>query len=175
MSAMKDLLVSVEEYLSTPFEPDCEYIDGIIVERNVGERDHSLWQSRLIIFLGQREKEWNILTFTEWRMQVRATRFRIPDVTVIHGGCPPDRVLRTPPLLAIEIWSPEDRPAELQKKIKDYRELQIPYTLVIYPDEPRFVLYTLDSETELTDGVLRIENPAMEVPLLDIYNGMPGR
>jgi hypothetical protein len=29
-------LICVEEYLSTGYEPDCEYENGVIVERNVG-------------------------------------------------------------------------------------------------------------------------------------------
>ena len=73
----------------------------------------------------------------------------------------------------VEIWSPDDQPRELQDKIRDYRELGIPYILVIYPDEPRFVLYTQAAEQELHGGVLRTENPAIEIPLLDIYNGIP--
>ena len=34
-------LVSVREYLSTSYRPDCDYIDGVVLERNVGEKDHS--------------------------------------------------------------------------------------------------------------------------------------
>jgi hypothetical protein len=34
-------LMSVEEYLRTSFEGcDCEYVDGEIAERNMGEFDH---------------------------------------------------------------------------------------------------------------------------------------
>jgi Uma2 family endonuclease len=169
---MKDLLVSVEEYLSTSFDPDCEYVDGILVGRNVGERDHSYWQIELGAFLSAR-KSLGIYAFTGWRMQVRPTRFRIPDLTVVAGEWPKDRVLKQPPFLVIEIWSPDDKPTEMQGKIRDYRELGIPYILVIYPDEPRFVLYTKDSERELEDGVLRTKNPAIEIPLLEIYNQFP--
>jgi|HubBroStandDraft_1064217.scaffolds.fasta_scaffold653875_2 hypothetical protein len=32
--------VSVEEYLSTSYEPDREYEDGSVVERNLGEFEH---------------------------------------------------------------------------------------------------------------------------------------
>jgi hypothetical protein len=28
--------VSLEEYLSTDYEPDCDYVDGVLEERNVG-------------------------------------------------------------------------------------------------------------------------------------------
>jgi hypothetical protein len=30
-------LLSVEQYLSTTFRPDCDYVEGQIRERNVGE------------------------------------------------------------------------------------------------------------------------------------------
>ena len=32
--------VSVEEYLSTSYDPDCEYDEGAVVERNLGEIEH---------------------------------------------------------------------------------------------------------------------------------------
>jgi hypothetical protein len=35
------------------------------------------------------------------------------------------------------------------------------------------VPYTQAAEQELPDGVLRTENPAIKIPLLDIYNGIP--
>jgi Uma2 family endonuclease len=78
-------------------------------------------------------------------------------------------VLQQAPFLVVEIWSPEDKPSEWQTKLRDYRNLGIPYILVIYPDEPRFVLYTQDSEEELKDGILRTKNPVIEVPLLEIH------
>ena len=33
--------ISVEEYLHTAYRPDCDYVDGVVEERNLGERDHS--------------------------------------------------------------------------------------------------------------------------------------
>ena len=36
--------VPVEEYLSTSYERDCAYVEGRLVERNVGERDHGYLQ-----------------------------------------------------------------------------------------------------------------------------------
>ena len=30
-------LISVEDYLATAYEPDCDFVDGHIEERNVGE------------------------------------------------------------------------------------------------------------------------------------------
>ena len=45
------VLIPLEEYLTHSFQPDCEYVDGQLVERNVGEYSHSLLQSLLAQFL----------------------------------------------------------------------------------------------------------------------------
>ena len=33
--------VPVEEYLNTSYEPDCEYVDGEMLQRNMGEPEHA--------------------------------------------------------------------------------------------------------------------------------------
>jgi Uma2 family endonuclease len=40
--------ISVEENLQNSYGPDCDYVDGELVERNVGEWKHSLPQGILI-------------------------------------------------------------------------------------------------------------------------------
>lgn len=42
-------LIPVSEYLNTVYRPDCDYIDGELRERNVGERPHA----QLQIILGR--------------------------------------------------------------------------------------------------------------------------
>ena len=42
-------LVSLEEYLNTSYDPDVEYVDGVLEERNVGDSLHSLIQRNLIV------------------------------------------------------------------------------------------------------------------------------
>ncbi len=34
-------LIPLEEYLRTSYEPDMEYVDGVLVQRNVGKCSHS--------------------------------------------------------------------------------------------------------------------------------------
>ena len=49
---MSTTLVSVEEYLGTSYpDGDREYVDGEIVERNLGEIDHADLQSRIVVYL----------------------------------------------------------------------------------------------------------------------------
>ena len=34
-------LISVQEYMATTYRPDCDYVDGEVRERNLGEIEHS--------------------------------------------------------------------------------------------------------------------------------------
>jgi len=52
--------VSLDEYLRTSYDPDCEYVDGEVVERNLGERDHSKLQGALTSWFFVRRKELDI-------------------------------------------------------------------------------------------------------------------
>jgi hypothetical protein len=54
-------LVSVEEYLGTSYSPDCEYIDGVVAERNLGQFDHSSLQGVVQFTLSLRAKQWGVL------------------------------------------------------------------------------------------------------------------
>jgi Uma2 family endonuclease len=78
-------LISVEEYLATSYRPDCDYVDGRIEERNLGEWDHSKLHAAITAYFYQRRKTWNISVTPEQRVQVSPTRFRIPDVCVVLG------------------------------------------------------------------------------------------
>jgi hypothetical protein len=43
--------VSLSEYLNTSYRPDCEYLEGELLKRNVGEWDHSRLQGLFYGFL----------------------------------------------------------------------------------------------------------------------------
>ena len=162
-------LVPVEEYLRTTYDPDCDYVDGEVLERNLGERDHSKLQKKLILFFGNREKTWNIVVFPEQRVQVSPTRFRVPDICVYAGEEPQEQIFRTPPFICIEILSPEDRWERMQKKIDDYLRFGVRYVWVINPPDQRAWACTKDGNAEVPDGVLRTENPSLDVPLSEIF------
>jgi hypothetical protein len=44
-------LIPVEEYLSTFYRPDRDYLDGRLEERNAREWNHALLQTALLIYL----------------------------------------------------------------------------------------------------------------------------
>jgi len=168
MSALP-ALVSVEEYLHTMYDPDCDYVDGVVVERNVGEKSHAKLQKRILLYLEARCKVWGIFVIQETRIQVSPTRFRVPDVCVVAGPEPEEEIFTRPPFLCIEILSPEDRMSRMQLKIDDYLAFGVSYVWVIDPQTRRAWVYTSDVIREVRDGELRTEQPDIAVPLRDLF------
>jgi hypothetical protein len=75
---------SLKEYLSTTYRPDCDYVDGEVVERTVGEYNHARTQALTVSTLMLEERKWGITVLPEQRVQVRPERFRVPDVCVLQ-------------------------------------------------------------------------------------------
>jgi Uma2 family endonuclease len=127
----------LEQYLATSYHPDCDYIDGEIEERNLGEREHARLQTALTLWFGPRVKAWNLEVLVEQRVRISPSRVRIPDVCLVSLDAPYERVILTPPLLVVEILSPEDRVARYNERLEDYRRMGVRNIWVVDPEERR--------------------------------------
>ena len=126
------LQIPLHDYLGTIYRPDREYVDGEIRERNVGKYEHARIQALLARWFGNHEQEWGAQVVTEQRVQVSPTRVRIPDVTLLTPGAQPD-VIVEPPLLVIEILSPDDSYSDTQERAQDYRAMGVETVWIIDP------------------------------------------
>ena len=160
--------ISVEEYLSTVYSPDCDFVDGVLEDRHVGERDHGLIQAALIVWFAARRKELGIAVIPEQRVQVSPSRYRLPDVCVTIG-LPDEQIYTTPPFLCIEILSPEDQMSRVLAKISDYLNFGVPYVWVIDPRNRTATVYTESEVRPANDGILRTQNPDIALPLADLF------
>lgn len=160
-------LISLAEYLTTPYEPDCEYVDGELLDRNVGETDHSGLQGLLAARLFQRRKELGIHVFPATRTQVSARRFRVPDIAVTTYK-PKGRILTEPPFLCIEVLSPEDRASRIEDRIDDYLAFGVRHVWIIDPRKRRAWSYTAEGRRDTVD-VLTTDNPRIELPINELF------
>ena len=175
MSALPSpIFVSIEEYLRTSYHPDCEYIDGVIEERNLGEYEHSRLQGFFTYLFRANQAEWNTRVFPEWRVQVSPTRFRVPDVTVLRADTPRQNILRTPPLLIIEILSPEDTMNRLQQRVRDYLNFGVEHIWVMDPYDRHAYRADALGFHEPAEGsataMLTIPGTLIAVPLAEVWH-----
>jgi Uma2 family endonuclease len=127
--------VSLDLYLSSVYEPDVDYVDGELEDRNVGHYDHSSVQQEIWLWFHLHAKEWRVRSVIEQRTRVAATKVRIPDVSVFSRSTPVEQVFSRPQLIAIEVLSPEDRHSRMDKKIQNYIEFGVSNIWVVDPQK----------------------------------------
>ncbi len=136
-------LVSVDEYLNTSYpDGDREYLDGQVVERHMGTPGHSALQKILIVHLAAFESAFQIAVRPECRTRVAETRYRVPDILVMTRPFrQTDRVVLDPPLMVIEILSPDDRMKDTLQRFREYEKLGVLYIVQMDPEDGTTFLF----------------------------------
>jgi Uma2 family endonuclease len=161
--------VTVEEYLHTSYRPDCEYVDGRVEERNLGEYDHGLLQILLgQLFMNHREA-WGVRAVMNVRTQVKRKRFRVPDLSILRADAPRERIIAHPALIAIEILSPEDRLSRFQDRVDDYLAFGIEHIWVFDPERREVFTAAGDGLHLVQSGELSVPDTPIRVVLSELF------
>jgi Uma2 family endonuclease len=161
-----DRNLSLEEYLRTSYHPDCDFVDGHLEERNMGDTKRGLLQMQLGFWFITHRKEWKIRVISELRTQVRENRVRLPDVAVVHDDAALQEPLRTTPLLiAIEIMSPDDRMNRVLQRLDDFVGMGVPNVWLLDPMERAAFTYA--------EGLKLIEGARLTIADSPIYLDLP--
>ena len=134
--------ISLEQYLHTIFpDVDREYRDGEIVERSLPDYLHGRVQGAIFAFFWALRSELALFPCVETRMRLRSNLILIPDVAVFHPT-EPASVPEAPPLIAIDVLSPDDRLTTVREKLQEYKTWGVPHVWLVDPHARRF--YTCD-------------------------------
>jgi Uma2 family endonuclease len=134
--------ITAEQYLDTSFEYDAEFVHGEIVERSMPDRLHSLIQLRILLAIGRLIQSYPLFPYPELRMRLQPGIYRIPDISVFAGEDTGQNVPSSPPLLVIEILSPDDRHHDLMQKLDEYCVWGVPNIWVVDPLAKRLAAYS---------------------------------
>jgi Uma2 family endonuclease len=136
-------LVTVEEYLHTSYsDGDREYVDGIIVEKSVGTPGHSALQKILIVHLAAFEQQLQIAVRPECRTRIEETRYRVPDILVMtYPFRHTERAVLDPPLVIIEILSPDDKMRDTLQRFREYEKFGVQHILQMDPEDRTTFLF----------------------------------
>jgi Uma2 family endonuclease len=165
------VLMDVEEYLRTSFEgSDCDYLDGEIVERNMGELPHGDVQLTLSRLLWRLRKTLGIRVVPEIRIQIGPRRYRVADIAVWRDDNIGTGIPTVAPFLVVEILSPEDRMVRMLPKIQEYLSIGVEYVWVIDPEEKAALRYSRKHPEGAAATTLRTETPDIEIPLESAFD-----
>ena len=104
-------------------------------------------------------------------MQVSPTRIRIPDVCLVSNG-PHPPVLVEPPILTIEILSPDDTYAEITQRGNDYIRMGVRTLWIVDPMNRTGHVWFDGAWTE--SAVLTVPGSLIKVDLNTIFGQIEG-
>lgn len=139
---------------------DQEFRDGEVVERSLPDYLHSRAQALLIVFFDALRRKLSVYVCPGLRLKLREGLYLIPDIAVFCPAPPNERVPGTPPLIAIEILSPDDRLAVVREKLEEYRGWGVKHVWLVDPHSRR--MYSCDPG--LTE-VASLRVPELEMEL----------
>jgi len=163
-------LIPVEEYLSNSYDPDVEYVDGVLEQRNVGDWPHSAVQRNLIFALRRRNPRVSVMPGL--RSQTRATRYRLPDVCVVLVR-PKTKYLVDAAFLAIEVLSEDDRMTKIMERLEEFDRKGVPNIWVIDPRLRTIAVYSSGTLNEVRgDRVATTGDPRLELTRDEIFQNV---
>jgi Uma2 family endonuclease len=137
--------LTADKYLKMHFEDlEPEFVHGDLIERSMPTLIHGWLQVLLAIRL--RAAGFPVVAV---RMRLAADVIRIPDVALFTGSLPSEQVPTQPPLVVIEIASPDDRHIEVLRKLEEYRVWGVKHIWTIQPELKRFHAYESGSLREV--------------------------
>jgi Uma2 family endonuclease len=162
--------IPITEYLSTTYRPDCDYVDGEVQKRNLGEQTHSLIQNAIAAIFYANRHAWRLRSLPEQRLQVTSNRYRVPDVCVVSSSEPIVPILTKPPVLCVEVLSPEDRFHRLVTRVQEYQHMGVPNIWIIDPMTRES--WTMDSQggaVPMLNDAFTIPDTPVRVTIADIF------
>ena len=162
-------LIPVQEYLDSSYEPDCDFVEGELQERNVGERPHSFLQQIISAIFYNNRRAWGVVSGPELRVRVAPRRFRVPDVCVLRHNDPADDVVETPPLICIEILSPEDRMNRMMERFEDHTRMGVENLWLIDPTSRHAWSISADGSQQRIMDAFTVPGTPIRIDLAEVF------
>jgi Uma2 family endonuclease len=133
--------ITAEQYLHMTFEYDAEFVRGEIVARSMPDLSHSAVQFIVCWGFWELEKRFRLSPCIGIRMKLGNGLYRVADVAVFSDR-PAEQYPEQPPLIVVEILSPDDRHHDLMDKLEEYRVWGVQNIWVVDPLAKRLSVYT---------------------------------
>lgn len=161
--------ISLEEYLGTHYEPECELVGGELIQKPMGTLEHMDLERRLERLLERFEEQGLGRAVHELSFR-KGGDVRIPDLAFV----PPDAhfengILIDSPILCVEVLSPSQRQSELFAKCEAYHAWGVPYCWVIDPLEKIAWQYDAHSPVRLIAPDVLLTAGEITVSLVELF------
>lgn len=155
--------IPVDEYLHSSYEPDMEYVDGVLVEKGMPTIAHNYLGRLLLFWFAGYEKQLRYRAMYEVRTEIIAgARYRLPDVMLVPKPLPKGRIVDVVPWVVIEIVSPDDTINKTRSRFLDYSQMGVQTILQMDPEE--YVTHRFDNGSMIQTRLESLDLPTGKVP-----------
>jgi Uma2 family endonuclease len=128
-------VVAAEEYLSTTYEPEREYVRGVLVERASATPAHDLVKNAAAEHLRHHAGTGGFVIAEDCRVElVPGAVYRVPDIVVAEVEAVVGSVLRSVPMAVIEVLSASDRLTDIVLRCREFWKRGVPEILILDPE-----------------------------------------
>lgn len=160
--------ISVEEYLRTDYQPNCEYIDGVLRQKPMPTRKHGVIQARIARLLSEGFPDFE--AGSEITVRIRAEKYLVPDLIAQRRDHIQDPYPTEPVHLCIEILSPDDRLSEVLAKCEDYHDWGVETTWIVDPETRRAWEYRKGHQLSEVPAAGSLHAESIEIPLAEVFS-----
>ena len=133
--------ISEETHERTSFDgPDREFVEGEVVQRDMGGERQSAAQTSFAIPLSSLQRI-GATVRVELRIRLKAGAYRIPDVAVFGPDKPNGDVPSNLPYVAIEFLSPGDAHGNVMQKFEEYLASGVRHIWLADPQRNRLFVF----------------------------------
>lgn len=125
MSSSTPLPISMSEYLRSSYEPDCDYVDGLVKQRSAGSPEQVSVERALRKQIEQHSGQWGVRAVCDRRIQTSASHVRVADIALLTPQESEEKVIDSPPVAVIEILSREDNVPRHTERLEDFRRMGV--------------------------------------------------
>ena len=126
--------LSIAEFLSRSYEkPEPEYVAGEVLDRSMPKDAHSQAQAELCVSFGVVRRKHTLFIRPELRVRTGEESVRVIDVA-IYTDKPNAPIPSNPPLIAVEILSPDDRAHVVLEKLNEYSAWGVRHVWLVDPE-----------------------------------------
>ena len=162
-------LVTLEQYLTTSYSPEREYVDGALREIHGGEAPHSKVQLNLVLAFDRMRPALHI--WPKQRLRTGPSRVRVPDLCITLED-PRSPIFEGPPFVCIEIVSARDAAGDLLEKLEEYAAMGARHVWVVDPPRRKAYAYREGALEEVAGGQFETREPQILLPLAEVFYGL---
>lgn len=161
-------LVSEAEFLGSEYDPNCEYIDGILRPKPWPNVSHSRTHAKLgSIVENEYANFWGAIELT---VPVRKGKYLIPDVSILRTSHQVVGDYPTEPVhVCVEILSPTDKFWETLAKCDEYLQRGVSTTWILDPRTSQTWIYD-GTVPRLTDTLTA---DGLSIPVARVFAAKP--